>query len=60
MPALALLPLSLVLLLAGPASAQDSDNPADVGFPVIMLVLIVVATVFALVWRTVSKKKQDR
>ena len=60
MPALvALLPLSLLLLLASPASAQDSGTDAEVGFPIILLVLAVVATVFALVWRSVSKKKSQ-
>ena len=60
MPALAaLLPLSL-LLLASPASAQDSRNDAEIGFPIALLILAVVATVFALVWRAVSKKKQER
>lgn len=61
MPALAaLLPLPLLVLLAAPASAQDAGNPADVGFPIVMLVLVVVATAFALVWRARSKKKQER
>ena len=61
MPALAaLLPLSLLALLAAPASAQDGGNPADVGFPIAMVVLIVVATAFALIWRARSKKDQDR
>jgi hypothetical protein len=60
MPAVAaLLPLAL-LLLAAPASAQDSGTDAEVGFPIILLVLAVVATVFALVWRAVSRKKQGR
>ncbi len=57
---LALLPVVLVLLPAGPAAAQDGDggNPA-VGFPIAMLVLVVVAVVFALVWRTVSRRRQQ-
>lgn len=61
MPAalLALVPAAL-LLLAVPATAQeDAGNPADVGFPIVLLVLAVVAVVFALVWRAVSKKRQD-
>lgn len=49
----------VLLLLAGPASAQDGGNPADVGFPIVMLVLAVVAVVFALVWRAVNKNKRD-
>lgn len=61
MPAVrTLLPLSILLLLAAPASAQDNGTSAELGFPIAMLVLIVVATVFALVWRARSKKKQDR
>lgn len=60
MPALLALVPAVLLLLAGPASAQGADNPADVGFPIAMLVLAVVAVVFALVWRAVSKKKSDR
>lgn len=61
MPAalLALVPVTLVLV-AGPASAQDGGNPADVGFPIVLLVLLVVSVVFALVWRAVSKNKQDQ
>jgi membrane protein implicated in regulation of membrane protease activity len=61
MPArlLALVPAALLLLLAPAASAQDGGNPADTGFPVALLVLAVVAVVFALVWRAVSKKRQD-
>lgn len=60
MPApLALTPVVL-LLLAGPASAQDAGgSPADVGFPIVMGGLVVVAVAFALVWRAVSKNKQD-
>lgn len=59
--ALACLPLTpaLLLLLAGPAAAQQADQPADVGFPIVLVVLAVVAVVFALVWRAVSKKRQD-
>ncbi|HVM28904.1 MAG TPA: hypothetical protein VM433_14695 [Mycobacteriales bacterium] len=51
-----------LLLLAGPASAQGGGEaqPADTGFPIALLVLAVVAVVFALVWRVVSKRKQDR
>ena len=60
MPAAALvLTPALLLLLAGPAAAQDADSPADTGFPIALLVLAVVAVVFALVWRTVSKRRQD-
>ena len=59
-PLLALVPAAgLLLLLASPATAQDIGNPADVGFPIVLLVLAVVAVVFALVWRAVSKKRQD-
>ena len=56
------LPALLVLLLtAAPAYAQeDGPTDPDIGFPVIMVILIVVATVFALVWRAVSKKRSDR
>jgi membrane protein implicated in regulation of membrane protease activity len=61
MPArlLALVPAALLLLLPSAASAQDGGNPADTGFPVALLVLAVVAVVFALVWRAISKKRQD-
>lgn len=56
---LALLPAALVLLLAGPAAAQEGDGGnAAIGFPVAMLVLVVVAVVFALVWRAVSRRRQ--
>lgn len=52
---------AVLLLLAVPASAQeDAGNPADVGFPIVLLVLAVVSVVFALVWRSVSKRRQDR
>jgi len=60
MPArlLAVVPAAaLLLLLAVPPFAQDGDNPADVGFPIVLLVLAVVAVVFALVWRAVSKRR---
>lgn len=60
MPAAALLvPPALLLLLVRPAAAQDAGNPADTGFPIALLVLAVVAVVFALVWRAVSKRRQD-
>lgn len=60
MPAALLALVSLALLaLAGPAAAQEADNPADVGFPIVLVVLAVVAVVFALVWRSVSKRKHD-
>ncbi len=58
MPALC---LALLLLSASPALAQDQTPGGDAGFgfPVVIVTLIVVATVFALVWRAVSKKKTD-
>jgi membrane protein implicated in regulation of membrane protease activity len=54
--AVAAVPL-LLLALAGPALAQEG-NPADVGFPIVLLVLAVLAVAFALVWRAVSRRKQ--
>jgi membrane protein implicated in regulation of membrane protease activity len=57
MPALT---AALVLLLAAPALAGSGAQPAEKGFPIVLLVLAVVAVVFALVWRTVSKKRQER
>jgi membrane protein implicated in regulation of membrane protease activity len=57
MPALA---AALVLLLAAPALAGGESQPADVGFPIVLVLLAVVAVVFALVWRTVSKRKQSQ
>ena len=59
MPAAVALAAVLSLLLAGPAAAvggQD-DQPAGYGFPIVILVLAVVAVVFALVWRAVSKRR---
>lgn len=55
MPALA---AALVVLLAGPALAGSEAQPADVGFPIVLVVLAVVAVVFALVWRAVGKRRQ--
>lgn len=60
--ALALAPLTtlLVLLAAGPAGAADDPNPTESsasGFPIALVVLAVVATVFALVVRARNQKK---
>ena len=60
MPAALALTAALVLLVAGPAAAQDNGQGAETGFPVALLVLAVVAVAFALVWRSVSKRKQNR
>lgn len=60
MPAALALTAAVVLLLAGPAAAQDNGQPAETGFPVALLVLAVVAVAFALVWRAVSKRRQSR
>ena len=55
----ALVAAALLLLLAAPGHAQDGGNPADTGFPIALVALAVVAVVFALVWRTVSKNRRD-
>lgn len=59
MPALApaLAPL-LLLLLAGPAVAQDTTpgGSAMTGFPIALVVLAVVASVFAIVVRNRKQK----
>ena len=60
MPAALSLLAVTVVLLAAPASAQDHGQGAETGFPVALVVLAVVATVFALVWRAVSKRKQQQ
>lgn len=57
-----LLPL-LVVLLAGPAGASpvvEDEADADLGFPIAIVLLIVLGTVLALVWRQVSKRRSDR
>lgn len=64
MTPLLLAPLTavLVLLAAAPAAAQDA-NPTDSsasGFPIALVVLAVVATVFALVVRARNQKRNDR
>ncbi len=60
MAALALVPL-FVVLLAGPASATDTTpgGSASVGFPIALVILAVVATVFALVVRNRKQKRDD-
>ena len=50
--------LVLLLLPAAPAFAADESKDAGSGFPKAILVLAVVAIVFALVWRSVSKRRQ--
>ncbi|MCW2606038.1 MAG: hypothetical protein JWO60_731 [Frankiales bacterium] len=59
--------LVLLTLLAGAAPALASGGEdttpggsAALGFPLALVALAVAATVFALVWRAVSKKKTDR
>ena len=63
MTSLFLAPLTTVLVLfAAPAAAQD-PNPTDSsasGFPIALVVLAVVATVFALVVRARNQKRNDR
>lgn len=51
----------LVLLAAGPAAAQDADptTSATSGFPIALVVLAVVATVFALVARSRNAKRRE-
>ena len=53
--------LLLLLLPAAPALAEDAPaNPEpDSGFPIALVVLAVAAVVLALVWRAVSKRKQN-
>jgi membrane protein implicated in regulation of membrane protease activity len=60
MPTALALVAALTLLLAGPAAATGGGDaqPADIGFPIVLLVLAVVAVVFALVWRAVSRRRQ--
>lgn len=60
MPALTAVIPAVLLLLAAPAAAQDNGQPAETGFPIALVVLAVVATAFALIWRAVSKRKQDQ
>jgi hypothetical protein len=50
--------LVLLLLPAEPALAADESKDAGSGVPKAILVLAVVAVVFALVWREVSRRKQ--
>lgn len=52
----------LVLLAAGPAAAQDADptTSATSGFPIALVVLAVVATIYALVVRSRNAKRNDR
>ena len=64
MTPLLLAPLTavLVLLATAPAGAQDA-NPTDSsasGFPIALVALAVVATVFALVVRARNQKRNDR
>lgn len=49
--------LVIVFLLVG--RGEQEANPA-VGFPIVLIVLTVVAVVAALVWRAVSRKRSDR
>lgn len=44
----------ILLLLSG--GGEEEANPA-IGFPVVLIVLAVVAVVAALVWRVVSRKR---
>ena len=52
--------LAFFLLMVGLATRDGSsdDNPA-IGFPIVLVLLAVGATVLALVWRAVSKKKDS-
>ena len=66
MPSIVALVLPLLALLAAPASATYSATPdgpqesAPGGFAITFVVLLVSATVFALVWRARSKKREGR
>ena len=63
MSPLTLAPLTAVLVLLAAAPAQAAANPTDSsasGFPIALVVLAVVATVFALVVRSRSQKRDDR
>lgn len=60
MPSIAALVLPLLALLAVPASAtpDGTGESATGGFTITFVVLLVGATVFALVWRAVSRKRE--
>ena len=60
MPPLVVLVLVLVAAPASASGPSGVDDSAATGFPIALAVLAVVATILALVWRAVSKKKQDR
>ena len=62
MSPLTLAPLTavLVLLAAAPAQAVNPTDSSASGFPIALVVLAVVATVFALVVRSRSQKRDDR
>ncbi len=49
---------ALLLVLLSRNRSSD-DNPA-LGFPIVLVVLAVVATVVAVVWRLASRKRSDR
>ena len=61
--ALTLSTLAVLSLLTGPAAAAGPDGPQESavgGFVITFVVLLVGATVFALVWRAVSRKRERR
>ena len=63
MPSLTLMLALAALALATPAWAAPDETPggsAAVGFPIVLVVLAVVASAFAIVWKLVSQRKQRR
>ncbi|MDP9392205.1 MAG: hypothetical protein M3P31_03425 [Actinomycetota bacterium] len=52
--------IALLVVLIGLASRSGSgDDSAAIGFPIVLVVLAVIAVVGAFVWKAVSKKKAD-
>jgi membrane protein implicated in regulation of membrane protease activity len=52
--------LAVLGLALRAAQGSATDDSAAVGFPVVLVVLLVVSVVGALVWRSVDKKRQAR
>ena len=48
----------LIALAVGDDAGDSAENPA-VGFPIVLVVLAVLAVVGGLVWKAVSRKKSD-
>ena len=60
-PALVIVGCIALLLVVIGLAARDgaADDSAAIGFPIILVVLAVVATVSAVVWKAVAKKRVD-